>query len=71
MQFKALPQGPKPIAGYLDGTPEAFHTIGVLTTENGWADAGMVSNLCDEVPGQPACHSKDTANERRTGLTTS
>ena len=65
MQFEALPQGPKLIAGDLDGTPEAFQTIGTLTIENGWADVGMASNPCGGAPGQTACRSKDTAKESR------
>ena len=65
VQFEALPQGLKLIAGDLNGTPEAFNTIGALTTENGLADVGMVSNLCDGAPGQNTCHSKDTSTEAR------
>ena len=65
MQFEALPQGPKLIAGYLNGTPEAFHTIGALATENGWADVGMAGHLCDGAPGQTTWRSKYTANESR------
>lgn len=65
MQFDSLPQGPKLIAGDLNGPPEAFQTIVTLTIENGWADVGRVSNLCDGAPGQTACHSKVTAKESR------
>ena len=64
-QLSAMPDGPKLIAGDLNGTTACFPTLTIMTTEQGWTDVGLDPHICNGITAQNSCHANADAKESR------
>ena len=64
MQFSKMPAGPKIICGDLNGSREAFPTIGEMIAEEGWTDIGNDPMKCKGRPGQFTCQANAGSHDR-------
>ena len=56
-QLNKLPDGPKVIAGDLNGRVDAFGTLqNLLQSNEGWTDVGMDERICKGITGHCTCH---------------
>ena len=62
-QLECLEKGPKLIAADLNGSVEAFPTLGSMLGEQEWFDVGMAEDKCGGKLGQPTCHTNAEAKE--------
>lgn len=65
MQFQLMDQGPKLIAGDLNGPTEAFPSLQAMLRDQGWFDVGAAEDKCGGEPGQPTCHTNEGARETK------
>ena len=65
MQFQLMDQGPKIIAGDLNGPIEAFPSLQAMLRDQGWFDVGAADDKCGGTPRQPTCHTNEGARETR------